>query len=193
MKSTLFLASLCGALLSASPSARTTPPGPAAPTVAQALEPISADAMSRPFLLFDADNRVMGRMWTTNLAEVTVNGHRYVTSLVPALQADGNVSPVLLDYTLTDWFFFYVSADCQGQAYSRSGGADMPFGIVEESELGTLIFYPLGSMNHSTKVRSFYSFFRGCFVIDPPEVMPLVSVGDPVDISLSYRRPFHVR
>jgi len=132
-------------------------------------------------------------MWTTNLAQITVNGQHYVTGLVAATQADGNLSPVLVDYALVEWFYYYASSDCRGEPYAPSGGADMPYGLVDQDDAQTLLFYPLDNKNRSTKVRSFYGKWHGCVALDPPETIPLVRVADPIDITNLFRRPFHVK
>jgi len=194
MKPSFLNAALPGALLSIVTPSWSAVPGSAAPVAAtEAHRGSGVDRSSKPFDLYDTTNVFVGRMWTTNLGQITVNGKRYVTALIPAMQADGNISPVLLDYALVEWFYYYVDEDCTGQPYAPAGGADLAYGQVEKEGSGALLFYPLDDENRSMKVHSFYGSAHGCVVLDPPETIPLTRVGDPVDITLLYGRPFHVK
>jgi hypothetical protein len=194
MKLSFLNAAFSSALVATATCSWSAVPGASSPVAAeQAKSGADADRSSRPFDLFDAENAFIGRMWTTNLAQLTVNGKRYATAVIPAMQVDGNISPVLLDYALIEWFYYYAEGDCSGQPYAPAGGADLPYGQVEKEGPDRLLFYPLSGENRSIKVHSFYGSAHGCVVFDPPETIALLRVGDPVDITRLYARPFHVR
>jgi hypothetical protein len=146
-------------------------------------------AWEKPFALRDANGLHMGRFLDYGV-QLNLGKQRVLVHLAQGRQPDNYFSPITLDWPFH--YIYYANAACTGQAYTDDYSSwGMPEAIVSAFDNGKVLLYPRGISGAQVTFRSVMysdSVCRdGTNTLD--EAVPL---GDPIDITTLYRRPFTV-
>jgi len=139
-----------------------------------------------PFALYDANGIRVGR-FDYDSVQLTVTGQPYMVRM----QGDRH-SMSTLDYEATTIYF--ESQDCTGRKlafHGRPYGA--PSAIARVDPSGRVVLLPFGKRWKTTYVYSYLPKDRKCHGFGIPSDLAVAELGDPIDITTLYTRPFTVR
>lgn len=145
-----------------------------------------------PLRVVDADGRTLGRLFqyvTITAVQLSLDGERYGVMLTPALQADGNFSPVGLDFRTGDPMYF-TTPDCGGRVFAGTYTMGMRFAMVTvDTASGQVLLYAGGTSSKMLLAQS-YRDATGCHPMHSEQM--LVPLEAPADITRRFTRPFHI-
>lgn len=148
----------------------------------------------KPFTLHDAHGKAMGRALAVSqgnlVVQLTVDGKRYLAETQPVVLARDQYSTTLVDFESSA--LSYPTLDCSGTAYSMAVlNLGAPSAAISISSKGQVWLYPAGDTARSMTMNSFRLTPDGdCQQGGGGSIY--VPLGEPVDITSLYKRPFHL-